>query len=81
MLNSGAQPNQLTNFNRGVASSILGHSAKGALLGGAPPIQPAFMLVAFQDTGKIDVVDLAARVKITTLDVPGVQFLASYWRQ
>ena len=52
-----------------------------AVLGGAAPFQPVFLFVALGDTGKIDVIDMVARVKITTIDVPGVNLLATYWRQ
>ncbi|MBK8975751.1 MAG: hypothetical protein IPM29_07480 [Planctomycetes bacterium] len=83
MLNGGATPNQITNYNStGVGASFMGHSSKGKVLGGAvSPIQPAFLFVALSDVGKIDIIDVTARVKVGTIDVPGVQLLASYWRQ
>ncbi len=80
MLNGGASFNQGTQYSNN-SFSVLSHSAKGAVMGGGSPISPAFMFVALADTGKIDVVDLQARVIIKTIDVPGVNLLSTYWRQ
>ena len=87
MLNGGALPNQLTPFNGGVGQSFILHSSKGAallpILAFIPSAAyiPRYIFIALSDTGKIDVFDLNTEAKITSIDVPGVTMLASYWRQ
>lgn len=81
MFNQGALTNQVTQNNASLGISAFGHSAKGAVMGGLRPIRPAFLFVALNDVGKIDVIDVIARIRVTTLDVPGVSMLSTYWRQ
>ncbi|MEO0478544.1 MAG: hypothetical protein AAF196_03600 [Planctomycetota bacterium] len=81
LLTGGANPNQLTNFNGDRGQSIWSHSAKGAILGGAPASTPNLMFVALSDVGLVDVVDLRARVVLATIDAPGVSVLSNYFRQ
>ncbi len=86
MNNVGVFPNQRTPNNGSLGTSVIGHSAKGTVLinpqgGPVRPYTPAYLFVAMGDTGKIDIIDVVARVKVKTIDVPGVTILSSYWRQ
>jgi hypothetical protein len=81
MFNQGAGVNQVTQFNGSLGQSILGHSAKGAVMNGIRPMRPAYLFVALGDVGKVDVIDVVSRIRVTTLDVPGVALLSTYWRQ
>ncbi|MFO1053542.1 MAG: Ig-like domain-containing protein [Planctomycetota bacterium] len=81
MFNTGTGINQLTVYNGSYGASILGHSSKGAVVGGGAPYRPSYLFVALADAGKIDVIDIVARIKVTTIDLPGVSMLATYWRQ
>jgi hypothetical protein len=81
MFNQGSGTNQLSQFNGALGTSILGHSAKGAVMNGIRPFRSSYLFVALGDVGKIDVIDVVARIRVTTLDVPGVSLLSTYWRQ
>lgn len=81
LTNAGAGINQISQFNGDLGVSIYNHSAKGALLGGAPSNTPTLMFVALSDVGRVDVVDLTARVVLTSIDAPGVRVLSNYYRQ
>ncbi|MBI5852163.1 MAG: Ig-like domain-containing protein [Planctomycetes bacterium] len=81
MFNTGTGTNQVTPYNGQLGASILSHSSKGALVNGGPPFRSSYLFVALSDTGKIDVFDLVAHIKVTTIDMPGVALLSTYWRQ
>ncbi|MFO1052354.1 MAG: Ig-like domain-containing protein [Planctomycetota bacterium] len=86
IFNSGALPNQTTNFSGTLGQSIIQHSSKGAFVinaNGAAinPIVPRYMFVALGDVAAIDVFDLATRARVRTLSVPGVKSLSGYWKQ
>jgi hypothetical protein len=81
MFNTGVGVNQISLYSGLSGTSILGHSSKGALVNGGVPIRPSYLFVALSDSGKIDVFDIVARIKVTTIDMPGVSQLATYWRQ
>ncbi len=90
MFNNGFAANQITNFNTGVSNSVFGHSTKGAVVQGqnalgqplfAQPNVPSFLFIALSDVGRIDVFDINTTAKFTTLSVPGVTVLATYFRQ
>ena len=51
------------------------------MVGGGAPYRPSYLFAALADAGKIDVIDIVARIKVTTIDLPGVSMLATYWRQ
>ncbi|MEO0481004.1 MAG: hypothetical protein AAF196_16155 [Planctomycetota bacterium] len=86
VLNFGGNTNQITNFNPGVGQSIIGHSSKGhsllnAMGANVTPFQPRFLFVALSDVGAVDVFDLDTRVRVASIDVPGVSTLSGYWKQ
>ncbi|MCC6781680.1 MAG: Ig-like domain-containing protein [Planctomycetes bacterium] len=86
IFNSGALPNQTTNFSGTLGQSFLGHSSKGALVitpngTAALPFQPRYLFVALGDVAAVDVFDLATRARVRTLSIPGVKSLSGYWKQ
>jgi hypothetical protein len=81
MFNTGFNQNQLSQYNGTAGLSILGHSSKGAVIGGTVPMVPAYIFIALRDVGKIDVFDVVGRIKVTTIDMPGVTRLTTYWNQ
>lgn len=86
ILNFGANLNQTTNFNNQVGRSIIGHSSKGHSLvdmngNNIIPYQPRFLFVALSDVGAVDIFDLDTRVRVATIDIPGVSTLSGYWKQ
>ena len=78
---SGNSIADVANQNGTAGPSILGHSSKGAIIGGTVPMVPAYIFVALRDVGKIDVFDVVGRIKVTTIDMPGVTRLTTYWNQ
>ncbi|MGA0867545.1 MAG: Ig-like domain-containing protein [Planctomycetota bacterium] len=87
MFNGGAGTNQVTPYNNNLGVSIIQHSAKGALVvggnvaTGTAPFNPKYLFVALGDVGSVDVFDLATRVKVRTIPIPGVTSLTGYWKQ
>jgi len=86
ILNYGASPDQITQFNGQVPLPPTGHSSKGTVKVSATgtsqiPYRPRFLLVALGDTGKVDVMDIQTGQRLGSIDAPGVTVLGSYWRQ
>ncbi|MBK8098267.1 MAG: hypothetical protein IPK26_14240 [Planctomycetes bacterium] len=84
--NNGGLLGQLTQFSTNFSSTPYLHSGKHGIKltpNGAPilPMVPILLFVALSDVGKVDVFEVATGRRVTTIDVPGVRVLASYWRQ
>lgn len=85
MINFGGATGQVTPFNQTFSSTPYFHSGKHTVknVGGAPAIAcvPKLLFAALSDVGKVDVVEILTGRLVTSLDVPGVRVVASYWRQ
>lgn len=85
LMNFGGALGQQTQFNLAYVRTPYYHSGKHvlkALQGGpGPAVNPRLLFVAMSDVGKIDVIEIQTGTRITTIDVPGVRVLTSYWRQ
>ncbi len=85
MANAGALFDQVTPFNLGIQTPPMLHSGKGtskAIMGGvAAPAAPKLMFIAVQDSGKVDVFEFDSGQRLTSISVPGVRTVTSYWRQ
>jgi len=85
MINFGGAQGQLTQFNTGYDNTPWRHSGKHKLklAGGAgvSAIQPKLMFVGLSDVGKVDVFEYSTGRRISTIQVPGIRCVSSYWRQ
>jgi hypothetical protein len=89
LTNNGAFPPQVTPYNGGVADGPLGpfggHSSKSAVMattgGVVPAFTPRYLFAALADVGKVDVFEIGSGKRVASIDAPGVQVVASYWRQ
>jgi len=85
MSNLGGALGQLTPFNSAYTTTPYSHSGKHVLKatqgGVAKAVAPKLLFVALSDVGKVDVFEIQTGTRLTTIDVPGVRVVASYWRQ
>jgi len=82
MINSGGLAGQITQQNSLFVNVPYGHSGKHAVkLGGALPLAPKLLFIGLSDVGKVDVFEVATGRKVTSIDVPGIRIVSSYWRQ
>lgn len=85
MFNNGGLLGQGTPFNAAFVATPYNHSGKhtvkGTANGVATATVPRLLFLALSDVGKIDVFEIQSGTRITTIDVPGVRVVSSYWRQ
>ncbi|GAB4160891.1 MAG: hypothetical protein Fur0037_27700 [Planctomycetota bacterium] len=82
MVNVGGALGQVTQFNGLYANVPYGHSGKHAVkIGPLLPITPKLLFVGLSDVGKVDVFEVATGRRVTSIVVPGVRVVSSYWRQ
>jgi DNA-binding beta-propeller fold protein YncE len=85
LVNTGGALGQTTPFNLAFLRTPYFHSGKHTLKviggGAAFAVVPKLIFVALSDVGKVDVLEIETGRKITTIDVPGVRVVSSYWRQ
>lgn len=81
--NQGALPDQRSALVPGLR--YRNHSGKGLVkLAGGNAVAarlPRLLFVALDDTGTVDVLELATGNRLATLPAPGVRCLCDYWRQ
>ena len=85
MINFGGAFGQTTPTNLAWVRTPYQHSGKHTLknLNGAPTfaVVPKLLFIALSDVGKVDVFEIDTGSRVTTIDVPGVRVVSSYWRQ
>jgi hypothetical protein len=84
IFNFGGGGGQPTAFNGINYIPSFQHSGKHAvkIIGGGPvaPYLPRLLFVGLSDVGKVDVFEISSGRKITSIRVPGVRVVSSYWR-
>ncbi len=82
MINQGGIQNFFTSFSGSLPLVPWGHSGKGALKTGNVQVSlPKLMFVALSDVGRVDVIEVFTGRRVTSISVPGVTAVSSYWRQ
>ena len=85
MINYGGGTGQVTQFNAGYQRTPYTHSGKHTLkvVGGATVFatQPKLLFAVLSDAGRVDVLEVTTGRRISTIVVPGVRVISSYWRQ
>jgi hypothetical protein len=85
MINNGGLLGQPNVVAPSYVSTPYQHSGKHVVKQGAGgalrAAQPKLLFVALSDVGNVDVYDIATGSRVTTIRVPGVRVVSSYWRQ
>ncbi|MEC7583446.1 MAG: hypothetical protein VYE77_03950 [Planctomycetota bacterium] len=85
MINFGGALGQTTPTNLAWVRTPYQHSGKHTLKNVQGAVQfavvPKLLFIALSDVGKVDVFEIDTGARVTTVDVPGVRVVSSYWRQ
>jgi hypothetical protein len=85
LLNFGGYLGQSTPFNLAYLRTPYFHSGKHTVKTGAGgpvvSVVPKLLFVGLSDVGKVDVIEIETGRRITSIEVPGVRVVTSYWRQ
>lgn len=85
MVNAGGLTGQVTPFNTSFVTTPYTHSGKHVVKTNAgaaiQAVSPKLLFVGLSDVGKVDVIEISTGTRRATISAPGVQVVASYWRQ